>query len=108
MIARNTGPKRKKFPLGGVGNQFVVTSTADSDDGTCDSNCTLREAIAAANAAPGEDTITFQIPANDPGCTAANQCIIGLGTTLPAVSDNLGIDGTVNNEIGRASCRERV
>ena len=39
---------------------FVVTTTADHDDGTCNaSDCTLREAINAANAAVGTNTIIF-------------------------------------------------
>src|SRR5439155_17732158 len=39
---------------------FTVTSTADPGDGTCDvTECTLREAINAANTAAGADTITF-------------------------------------------------
>ncbi len=37
---------------------FVVTKTADTADGTCDADCSLREAIIAANAAAGDDTIT--------------------------------------------------
>jgi CSLREA domain-containing protein len=40
---------------------FVVTTTDDHDDGVCDGgDCTLREAINAANAAAGADTITFK------------------------------------------------
>lgn len=38
---------------------FVVTKTADTNDGTCDADCSLREAIGAANAAAGADMITF-------------------------------------------------
>lgn len=38
---------------------FTVTSTADHDDGACDADCTLREAVIAANNAPGADTITL-------------------------------------------------
>jgi CSLREA domain-containing protein len=38
---------------------FVVTKTADTNDGTCDSDCSLREAIIAANANPGADVITL-------------------------------------------------
>jgi CSLREA domain-containing protein/uncharacterized repeat protein (TIGR01451 family) len=41
---------------------FPVTKTADTADGTCDSDCSLREAVIAANAAPGADTI--KVPAN--------------------------------------------
>ncbi|HMP40103.1 MAG TPA: choice-of-anchor Q domain-containing protein [Roseiflexaceae bacterium] len=36
---------------------YTVTKTADTNDGVCDADCSLREAIAAANAAPTADTI---------------------------------------------------
>jgi CSLREA domain-containing protein len=36
---------------------FTVTKTADTADGTCDADCSLREAIIAANTAAGPDTI---------------------------------------------------
>lgn len=38
---------------------FTVTKTADTNDGTCDSDCSLREAIGAANSAGGADDITL-------------------------------------------------
>jgi CSLREA domain-containing protein len=38
---------------------FVVTKTADTSDGSCNADCSLREAVAAAVAAPGNDVITF-------------------------------------------------
>ena len=39
---------------------FSVVDLTDSGDGTCDGNgCTLRDAVLAANASFGEDTITF-------------------------------------------------
>ncbi|MBM3882691.1 MAG: CSLREA domain-containing protein [Verrucomicrobia bacterium] len=42
---------------------FVVTSTLDPGDGVCNAaECTLREAITAANANPGADVIAFDIP----------------------------------------------
>src|SRR5262252_9249222 len=38
---------------------FVVTKTADTNDGSCNADCSLREAIIAANSnGPGADTIT--------------------------------------------------
>ncbi len=43
---------------------FVVNSAADDDDGSCDvgpGDCTLREAINAANALSDADTINFSI-----------------------------------------------
>jgi CSLREA domain-containing protein len=36
---------------------FTVTKTADTADGACDADCSLREAVIAANAHPGADTI---------------------------------------------------
>jgi CSLREA domain-containing protein len=51
---------------------LVVTHTADTDDGACDATCSLREAVAAANADAGAETITFVIPTSDPGYDAAN------------------------------------
>jgi CSLREA domain-containing protein len=38
---------------------YMVTSSGDSGDGTCDATCTLRDAVAAANANSGADTIMF-------------------------------------------------
>ena len=37
---------------------FVVTKTEDTADGACDADCSLREAIIAANDSPGADIIT--------------------------------------------------
>jgi CSLREA domain-containing protein len=46
-------------PTSGAG-PLVVSKTADTADGACDiTDCSLREAIIAANAAPGADTITL-------------------------------------------------
>ena len=43
---------------------FTVNSAADPGDGICDATeCTLREAIDAANASAGADAITFSIGA---------------------------------------------
>src|ERR1051325_9972957 len=49
---------------------FTVTKTADTNDGVCDADCSLREAISAANANPGADTIT--LPAGTYTLTLAN------------------------------------
>jgi len=39
---------------------YTVTKTEDTDDGTCDADCSLREAIAASNSTSGgADLITF-------------------------------------------------
>ena len=38
---------------------YTVTKTADTNDGTCDADCSLREAVAAANATADNDNIEF-------------------------------------------------
>lgn len=56
------------FPVGNqdfavarlLSSNLIVNKTADTNDGSCDAlDCSLREAIAAANAAATNDTITF-------------------------------------------------
>ncbi len=64
---------------------FVVTTNADTNDGSCDANCTLREAIIAANALPGPDVILFSLlPASH---------TITLTALLPTIDDDVTIDG---------------
>jgi CSLREA domain-containing protein len=36
-----------------LADEFVVTKTADTGDGACDADCSLREAVLAANSGPG-------------------------------------------------------
>ena len=45
------------------GVQYQVTKTEDTQDGVCDVDCSLSEAVEAANAAPGMDVII--IPAGE-------------------------------------------
>ena len=76
---------------------FMVNSLADTDDGNCDSapDCTLREAINAANSNVGADTIDFSVTG-----------IINLTGALPDVADDVAINGpgktvlTVRRDIG--------
>ena len=63
---------------------FTVTKTADTADGTCDADCSLREAITAANAAGGADIIAFA-----PAVTGT----ITLTTGNIVISDTLEING---------------
>ncbi|HEY7732522.1 MAG TPA: right-handed parallel beta-helix repeat-containing protein, partial [Gaiellaceae bacterium] len=72
---------------------FVVNSTADPGTGVCDgAECTLREAITAANAGVGTDTISFAI--------AAGVQTIVLATPLPAITDPVTIDATTQPGFG--------
>jgi CSLREA domain-containing protein len=64
---------------------LTVTTTADRDDGTCTTlDCTLREAINAANAAPDANTINFA--ANVTGT-------INLSSKLPDLVTDVSIVG---------------
>lgn len=64
---------------------FTVTTSFDGDDGSCTAaSCTLHEAIDAANAAPGDDTINFE-----PDVTV----LIDLTMPLPAIAGGGSIVG---------------
>ncbi len=70
-----------------VSTTFTVNSTADPGAGVCDvAECTLREAINAANATGGTDTIAFNIPGSGPHT-------IQPSSPLPSVTDPVIIDG---------------
>ena len=64
---------------------FTVTKIEDTDDGTCDADCSLREAIAAANATDSDDTIGFASPLFDTAQTAykKNDSVTALMIWLP-------------------------
>ncbi len=66
---------------------YDVNTTINPGDGTCDvAECTLREAIATANATVGvADTVSFSVGALG---------IIDVGTGLPPITDQLTVDGT--------------
>jgi len=70
---------------------FTVTKTADTADGTCDSDCSLREAIIAANAAAGADTIT--LPAGTYTLSIAGTDEDAAATGDLDVTDDLTITG---------------
>jgi len=60
---------------------FVVTKAEDTWDGSCDADCSFREAITAANANPGADDV--QVP--------AGTYLLGLGQL--SISDAVNIAG---------------
>lgn len=66
---------------------FTVSKTADTGDGVCNSDCSLREAITAANAnGAGADTINFNI-------AGSGVKTITLVSTLPPIQTSLTING---------------
>lgn len=66
---------------------FVVTTASDGDDGVCNSHCTLREAINAANASSDVSTIEFAIG------TGRKQLVMQ-NHPLPPITETTIIDGT--------------
>jgi CSLREA domain-containing protein/uncharacterized repeat protein (TIGR01451 family) len=66
---------------------FTVNSADDHDDGACNAgDCTLREAIIAANGNAGADTINFAI--------ASGAQTIMLASGLPTINGTVTINGT--------------
>ncbi len=85
------------------GATLTVTKTADTNDGVCNADCSLREAIAVANSTAANDTITFNIPTTDANC-ASSVCTITLGGTQLGIN-NAATAGTllIQNTIGTAA-----
>jgi CSLREA domain-containing protein len=73
-----------------------VTKTADTNDGVCDADCSLREAISAANGVATDDTVTF-----DSNVFGTSQ-VITLGGTSLIIANNGGliIDGPGADRLG--------
>ncbi|MDA0264111.1 MAG: right-handed parallel beta-helix repeat-containing protein [Chloroflexi bacterium] len=92
------GPTATPPPVSSDPKVHSVTVTVDGDDGVCDENCTLREALNASG--PGH-TIKFAIPGPGPHSVILNEplyfSLVDLapiaGTTGNPLVDTLLIDG---------------
>lgn len=67
-------------------NALVVTKTADTNDGVCDADCSLREAITVANSNADADVIEFNIGSGAQTITHTS--------AFPNITQPLTIDGT--------------
>ena len=70
---------------------FTVTSTADTDGPACGPTCTLRQAINAASAAGGTNTIAFALVGQGPFAIALASQLPSINT--PGTAHDLTIDG---------------
>ncbi len=83
----------------GEGNTYTVNTTSYTNDGSCDplgsGDCTLWEAILAAELDPLIDTVAFDIPITDTnyGHNTAGVWTIVPTTTLPSLYQTI-VDGT--------------
>lgn len=86
LLPTAPAPGAPNFSL--VPSDYVVINTNDNGDGS------LRRAIEMAQVATGEKTITFDIPAGDPGCTDG-VCTITLASHMHIATkpEGLTIDG---------------
>lgn len=87
---------------------FVVSKTADTADGTCDADCSLREAIIAANASPGADRIllgsgqTYVLtrgPADAPGALVALTGDLDLTDALTIEGNGSAVDAALLDRV---------
>src|SRR5262245_10633906 len=75
------------FALPANATTFTVTKSADTSDGQCNADCSLREAIIASNSnGSGADIINF-----------ANIGVITPTSPLPAITGSLTIVGNTLN-----------
>lgn len=79
---------------------FVPTKTTDSADGACTADCSLREAILAANATPGSDvvllgagTYVLSLAGSDDSGAAGDLDVTGELVLIGAGADRTTIDG---------------
>ena len=77
------------------GVTFTVTKTADTNDGSCDADCSLREAIVAANASATDDVIEF----GSPVFASPQMITLALGELIVANNGSLTINGTGVNQL---------
>ncbi|BCS31019.1 hypothetical protein TBR22_A02180 [Luteitalea sp. TBR-22] len=82
---------------------FTVTKTADTNDGTCNADCSLREAITAANGSSGPHTIAFNIPGSGVQTITLTGALPNIiqavtidGFTQPGASPNTNATGAIN------------
>jgi CSLREA domain-containing protein len=87
LVVLQTGSNAPAILKTMVSQTFTVNTSDDHNDGICDTaDCTLREAINAANANAGADTIAFNIP-------GAGAHTISPTSSLPTITDPVTIDG---------------
>jgi CSLREA domain-containing protein len=73
-------------------NEYLVTKTADTNDGVCNQDCSLREAIIAANSTPGDSLINLPTGMYLLSIVGVNEDLAATGDL--DISDNLTLVGS--------------
>jgi hypothetical protein len=92
------------FTIGASAATYTVTKVADTNDGTCDADCSLREAVTAANASADNDTIVFATLFNTVQTIvlSLNEIVIGANGSLTITGPGAGLltlDGNLATRI---------
>lgn len=66
--------------------RLIVTTTADTSDGLCNDQCSLRDALLQANAEAGLDEILFAVPGAGPHTFV-------IGSALPSITQPIILNG---------------
>jgi len=98
------GPTPTATPIPAV---YLVTKTADTADGACDNDCSLREAITAANQEPGPAIVMVPagtyvltlLGANEDGAATGDLDILDDLTIIGAGADSTRIDGNRTDRV---------
>ena len=94
---QSAGPAGASLPVAPGVISYVVNTTDDVDDGTCDfAHCSLREAVESAAYEQGPHVIMFDIPTSDPGYDPST----GVWTIQPTNGFTLPADVTIDGYVG--------
>jgi len=85
------------LPASPFATTFPVTKTADTDDGVCDPDCSLREAIDAANTNPGADDVP--VPAGTYLLTLGQLVVSDAVSIVGEGQTNTIIDGNATDRV---------
>lgn len=82
---------------------FTVTKTADTNDGVCDSDCSLREAVAAAVGAASDDNVYFSsaVFSSPQLITISSDIIITSNGKISIIGPGPGLLTVSGNNLGR-------
>jgi CSLREA domain-containing protein len=85
------------LPASPFATTFPVTKTGDTNDGVCDADCSLREAVEAANTNPGADDVP--VPAGNYLLTLGQLTVTDDVSIAGAGQTNTIIDGNASDRV---------